>query len=110
LNYTTNVMDITKSKHRPWQQKPSALQPITQRTRDPFYHSGRWKKESYLFRQENPLCAQCQREGFTEPSQVTDHIVPKDICADPWDKSNWEPLCKKHHSRKGSKDRKYFKK
>jgi len=80
------------------------------RSRDPFYHTARWKLESRQFRELNPLCAQCQKAGIVVPSQVTDHIIPKDICEDPWDWSNWQGLCNKHHSIKGSKDRKHFKK
>lgn len=105
-------MDKPKSKHRPWDRiRTEQLNaPIASRKRDAFYHTSRWKKESKAFRISNPLCAQCFREEILTPAEVTDHKIPKDICADPWDKSNWEGLCKPCHAKKGSKDRKHFKK
>jgi len=41
---------------------------------------------------------------------VVDHIIPKDICQDPWDHSNWQGLCRKCHAIKSAIDKKYFKK
>jgi 5-methylcytosine-specific restriction protein A len=58
---------------------------------------------------ENPVCAICKAENIITPSEVTDHIVPKDICKDPWDQTNWQALCKKHHAIKGAQDKKHFK-
>ena len=105
-------MDKPHSKHRPW-DRPKIKDPgpaIATRSRDEFYHTTRWKKESKDFRQRNPICAQCAREDLVVPSEVTDHIIPKNACSDPWDRSNWEALCKKCHAKKGSRDKKYFKK
>ena len=99
------------SRERPWSlKKTQASQPaMITRARDPFYHTTRWKKESRAFREANPLCAECAREGLTGPAEVTDHIVPKDICRDPWDWKNWQGLCKKHHVRKAAKDKQLIK-
>lgn len=80
------------------------------RGRDPFYHTTRWKKESKLFRQINSLCKECEKEGIIAPGEVTDHIIPKDICSDPWDWNNWQNLCKKHHARKAARDKKLIRK
>lgn len=101
-----------KSKHRPWEGIRSE-QPVlvmASRKRDEFYHTARWKRESRVFRQDKPLCAECKREGLIVPAEVTDHIIPKNACPDPWDRNNWEGLCKKHHAKKGSRDKKHFKK
>jgi 5-methylcytosine-specific restriction protein A len=103
-------MNRPKSKHRPWNTRKSIAPPIASRSRDEFYHTSRWKRESKAFRQEHPLCEQCKREGFIVPSEVTDHIIPKNICKNPWDKSNWEALCKRHNLAKGAQDKKHFKK
>ena len=103
-------MDKPTSKHRPWDKIKTNIAPIATRIRDDFYHTARWTRESRIFRQDNPLCAECKRQGLVSPSEVTDHVIPKNICADPWDKSNWEAICKKCHAKKGSKDRKHFKK
>jgi len=103
-------MDKPASKQRPWSTLKEDTSHIANRKRDPFYHSSRWTRASRMFRTDNPLCAQCERDGLIVPSEVTDHVIPKDVCPDPWDQNNWEPLCKKCHARKGSKDRKHFKK
>lgn len=97
---------------RPWlprRQENREAKRISLRERDPFYHTSRWKKESAAFRDQNPLCAICLQEGRTQPAEVTDHIIPKDRCQDPWDRSNWQSLCKRHHAAKGSRDKQHFK-
>lgn len=92
---------------RPW--VPVVKSGIVNRVRDPFYHSNGWRKSSERFIADNPLCCECQKAGRLEPSKVTDHIVPKDICKDPWDRDNWQPLCRKCHSMKSAKDKTHFK-
>jgi len=82
---------------------------IAERIRDPFYHTAAWKRASAEFITEHPLCCECEKIGKLEPSKVTDHNIPKDVCADPWDRDNWRPLCYKHHSQKSAKDKKHFK-
>jgi 5-methylcytosine-specific restriction endonuclease McrA len=99
-----------KSKQRPWDRIKPITQPVITRARDEFYHTSRWKKESRAFRQQYPLCAACSRDGLIVPAEVTDHVIPKNACQDPWDKKNWEPLCKKCHAKKGARDKKHFKK
>lgn len=74
-----------------------------------FYHTARWTRASRLFRQENPLCVLCEQEGIIYPSEVTDHIIPIALCADPWDKNNWQPLCRKHNNAKAAKDKQLIK-
>jgi 5-methylcytosine-specific restriction enzyme A len=84
---------------------------MADRTRNPFYHTSRWKKESRTFRQQHPICSRCEAEGIIYPTEVTDHIIPLGICTDPWDKSNWGHLCKRHNIQKGIEDKKkYFRK
>jgi len=102
-------MDKPKAKHRPWNSIKPSGPPIANRSRDPFYHTARWTRESRAFRQQNPLCAHCRINGFIVPSEVTDHKVPKNVCKDPWDKNNWEAICKKCHAKKGPTDKKHFK-
>lgn len=82
---------------------------IANRQRDPFYHTNRWRVESKQFLEENPLCAECKKTGMLTEAKITDHIIPKDICPDPWDRTNWRPLCKKCHSVKSAKDKQHFK-
>lgn len=91
----------------PWMKdRPSG---IRARSRDDFYHTNVWKTSSRIFREDNPLCIECRKTGRLVPATVTDHIIPKDICKDPWDQDNWQPLCKEHHAKKSATDKKYFK-
>jgi 5-methylcytosine-specific restriction protein A len=106
-------MDKPKAKLRPWDKpKTSELSaPMSGRTRNPFYHTSRWKKESKAFRDQHPLCSRCMEEGIIAPTEVTDHKIPVGICPDPWDQNNWDGLCKKHNITKGIEDKKkYFRK
>jgi 5-methylcytosine-specific restriction enzyme A len=56
-------------------------------------------RASYLAK--NPLCVCCAKEKRVEPATELDHITPhrgdQQLF---WDKSNWQGLCKTHHSRK----------
>lgn len=96
-----------KSVKFPW-NKPSTTTGIANRPYDPFYHTNQWKVTSRMFIDGNPLCAMCQKQGKLTPAKITDHIVPKDLCPDPWDRSNWQPLCHKCHAVKSAKDKKQF--
>lgn len=95
-----------KSKRRPWSKPAIAGPPIANRSRDPFYHTSRWKRESRVFRAEHPLCARCERAGLVEPAEVTDHVIPLEICEDPWDHNNWQSLSKKCNNIKAAEDKK----
>lgn len=62
------------------------------------YDTYRWKKESLAFKEENPLCVYCQRQGRVVPAQVVDHITPhKGDEALFWGQDNWQALCKRCH-------------
>ena len=48
---------------------------------------------------ENVLCKMCSEEDFIVVAQVVDHRVPhRGDQALFWNRSNWQPLCKSHHS------------
>ena len=76
-------------------------------------YGGRWQRLSkqFLRRPENVLCRMCQAEGVTRPSQVVDHIVPH-RGDQPlfWDQTNWQGLCRSHHSRDKQADERGFRK
>ncbi|HOG56607.1 MAG TPA: HNH endonuclease signature motif containing protein [Bacteroidales bacterium] len=97
-------MEKPKAKKRPWQQEATTT--FARRKSAPFYHSHRWTIESRLFRKENPLCKICYEKGIIRRGQVTDHIIPRIICTDPWDKSNWQTLCRQCDKEKLVDDRK----
>ena len=97
-----------KSKSRPWlssrcreENNKMQLRPRS----DNLYHTARWTKESKAFREENPLCATCLKEGIIHAAEAVDHVVPYPLC-DFWDKTNWAPICRKHNIQKGNRDKK----
>lgn len=68
------------------------------------YHTARWKKESKEFLALYPFCNFCG-----EPSKIVDHIRPHRGDLDLfWDKSNWQPVCVRCHSRKTFAENNYF--
>jgi len=80
-----------------------------ERSRDE-YHTARWTRESAAFRKANPLCKRCKDAGRISPTNVTDHIVPVAIHGDFYDRSNWQPLCRKCNIAKGNEDKQLIKK
>ena len=64
------------------------------------YDKRRWRRESRLFLQRNPLCRMCQEIGKTTMATLVDHVRPH--CDDPvlfWDEAgNWQSLCSSCHS------------
>ncbi len=68
----------------------------------PVLHSSyAWQKASRQFLRANPICRECLKSDRISVSAVTDHIVPHrgDLTLF-WDRSNWQPLCKRCHDRK----------
>lgn len=65
------------------------------------YATRRWQDASVAYREANPLCVECEREGKTTASQVVDHIKPhKGDVELFWSVDNWQALCKRCHDRK----------
>lgn len=61
----------------------------------------RWQKASRQYLRAHPLCRRCKERGVYTKATVVDHIVPHR--GDQmlfWDRSNWQPLCKKCHDHK----------
>lgn len=53
-----------------------------------------------LFRQANPLCAQCKRERKLTPSACVDHIKAIQDGGQVYDPANLQALCDSCHSKK----------
>ncbi len=70
------------------------------------YHTARWTRRSRAFRQEHPLCNRCKGKGIIRAAQVTDHIVPVEVCGDFWNEENWQSLCTPCNIEKGIEDKK----
>lgn len=57
-------------------------------------YDGRWQKARRAWLARHPLCACCEANGYVQPAEVVDHVVPhkgdRDLF---WDSDNWQPLC-----------------
>lgn len=61
----------------------------------------KWQKASRRFLEEHPLCVRCMERGVYTKAEVVDHIVPhRGDMKLFWDRTNWQPLCKRCHDRK----------
>lgn len=61
----------------------------------------RWQQARERFLMRSPLCAACEREGRVTAATEVDHVTPhRGDQALFWDETNWQPLCKPHHSSK----------
>lgn len=68
----------------------------------------RWRKVSKQFLKAHPLCKQCEQSNRLIQATVVDHIKPHRGNMELfWDKSNWQPLCKKCHDRKTGREDRY---
>ena len=68
-------------------------------------YDARWRRARRMYLRENPLCAECLKEGRTEAATVVDHIIPhKGDYEMFWDSENWQPLCVRHHGEKTAKE------
>ena len=71
------------------------------------YTSRRWLKLRKLVLDKfNHLCQNCKRNGKQTPADEVHHIIPLGECADPFDFSNLELLCKSCHSQETNLERK----
>jgi len=64
-------------------------------------YDGTWDRLRLIVLAEEPICGECQAEGFIVPSTEVDHIIP--IAQRPelrLVRSNLQGLCKPHHSTK----------
>ena len=67
-----------------------------------------WRKASKEFLEHHPLCVKCREEGKFVKATVVDHIIPHRGDQEFfWDRSNWQPLCKKHHDQKTMTEDRY---
>lgn len=84
---------------RPWQGERKPHERRLSKSRGE-YQTARWKRESLLFKMQNPICAKCE----VMPVEVTDHIQPVEQGGAMWDWNNWQPLCKRCHAIKSGKE------
>ena len=69
------------------------------------YADPRWTAAARRFLERHPLCVDCGELGVVEPATDVDHVVPhKGDRQLFWDRSNWQPLCHRCHSRKTARE------
>lgn len=73
-----------------------------------FYNARKWRKVSSAYRELNPLCEQCKRNGEVGPADVCDHIDGLDNLLkteqDAYDFKNLQSLCHKCHNKKSGRE------
>lgn len=72
-------------------------------SRDKQYYSRQWQRVSKLYRQQHPLCEECERQGRITPAELVDHIVPVADGGDMWSWDNLQSLCAACHNKKHSR-------
>ena len=73
---------------------------------DPGVHYGRkWKTRRLAYLANHPFCIKCEAEGEQTIATEVDHVIPhRGSAVLFWDDSNWQPLCKPHHSAKTARE------
>ena len=95
---TTTVGDycLEHQRRRPTRQPDAVRLNSYQRG-----YSRHWSLARRHWLAAHPLCVICQAEGRTTIATDVDHIQPHRGRAGLfWDESNWQPLCRRCHSRK----------
>lgn len=69
-----------------------------------FYNSWPWRKFSKRYKQSNPICVECEKNGLIVPVKVVDHIVPINAGGERLSEDNCQSLCESCHNRKSSNE------
>jgi len=89
--------------HRPiaYQESANRTAKRPQKTTTERGYNWRWRKVSQQYLRKFPLCRACEDAGRITAATEVDHIRPHDgDQALFWAEDNWQPLCKRCHSRK----------
>lgn len=89
---------------RPWVKERKPFERINANANTEFYNSRAWRKLSKQQKELHPLCCMCEREGFTTPAEIADHIIPINQGGASLDINNLQSLCKKHHNAKSANE------
>lgn len=65
-----------------------------------FYRTSKWRKLRAWWKQHNPLCVECIKEGRVKEMDVVDHIIPIKQDGGKFDHDNLQSLCHSCHNRK----------
>ena len=65
-----------------------------------------WAAYREAFMAQNPLCAECERNGRVSASAELDHITPRSVRPDLfWSRSNHQALCLQCHREKTAREK-----
>ena len=93
---------LPKSKKRPWiPEKPQHMREVDNAS---FYNSKRWRALRNYFIQQNPICAQCERDGITKGAQCVDHIKSLTMGGSMVSTKNLQSLCNSCHAKKSGRE------
>lgn len=94
-----------KKIRRPW--RPERIPFGRRKDNSAFYNDRKWRKVSRAYREANPFCAECERNGKVSAADVADHkkglqyLLDNDM--DPYDWEELEGLCHPCHNSKSGK-------
>lgn len=64
-------------------------------------YTSKWRTARKGYLAKHPLCVHCLNFGIITGANEVDHIIPhRGDWTVFWDSTNWQPLCKRCHSRK----------
>lgn len=66
------------------------------------YNSWKWRKFAKRYKENNPLCVECEKIGIIVSVKVADHITPINEGGEVYNEANIQSLCEKCHNRKSS--------
>lgn len=96
-------MPWAPKQHRPYPARPRDERLWASRRAEyrKWYQCARWRRLRQLVLNEQPLCAECQKQGRLTPATAVDHIEPHlgDI-EKFYSRENLRALCGPCHSRK----------
>lgn len=75
-----------------------------------FYNSTKWRKVSRAYRNANPTCASCEKQGRVGPADICDHRTTlrelQETGGNPYAWENLQSLCHRCHNSKSGKESK----
>jgi 5-methylcytosine-specific restriction endonuclease McrA len=103
IKHLFDMANAPKKIQRPWvpERKPFERDNWNQE----FYNSTPWRKFARVYKDRNPLCVVCERQGLIEPAKVADHIIPINKGGEKFNEKNIQSLCESCHNRKSATER-----
>ena len=92
--------------HKPHQAKGTKVvkEPKRLKTSQQGY-GWRWQQARLVHLRHEPLCRECLKENRAVKGTDVDHIVRHQMDMGLfWDRSNWQTLCRAHHSAKTARE------